>query len=561
MMSARSGRHIAGSAILVLMIVLGLMVRPSSTAHAQDPLSPTQGDSDTFIDALASPSNPWVGQQVVYTFRYYEAQDAARLPNILAGAPDYKAPTFSNFWVEGDIEQKSYQTESNGRPYDVSELHTNLFPTVAGELTIDPAQLALSSVDPNGSRTLATRPVILNVRPLPAGAPDSFTGSVGNYRLSASVDTTNIQVDEPILLRLTLIGSGNIGMATPPAFPDMPGWRVVPTTSNVDVKVLDGVVGGTRTWDYQLIPSAPGELQLPAFEFIFFEPQSGVYQSARTVPMPLTVTGIAATATSAPATSEPASVPDQAAAAAPVQPSPTPVPASPTPEPSLPPPAAPVQSAPVQSAPAQNAQPVPTATAILIQPAAPTQPITATTEPTPEMAVLPASDARPETPLTIGGRGLASIALTGQPWFWALWALPVLAVVLTVTSTRRERRPARRQEKRKQARAAQDALHALSAGSAQQMGTADLCGAAQRVLDDYLSRKLGHPVAGQTRSAIATELSQRGVPPDLVAEVTICYKSAELARFDPTGVNPTAAASLQSQVHNTIQRLDKVLKP
>lgn len=544
---------LAGCAIATALLL------PLSPARAQVVVTPTQGDSDTFVDALADPQNPWVGQQVVYTFRFYEALDAARLPNILAGAPDYKAPTFSNFWVEGDIDQMSFQVEANGRPYDVSELHTNLFPTVAGELAIDPAQLVLNSVGPVTERTLATRPVILNVRPLPDGAPASFTGSVGDFRLSAAVDTNTARVDEPILLRLTLSGRGNIGMATPPQLPEMPGWRVIPSGTNIQIDNIEGRIGGTRTWDYQLIPTTPGSAGLPPIEFTYFDPVSETYVGTLTEPIPLDVEGLAPSPTpQAAAQAAPASAAQAAAASAAQAADAALVPPTSAPADALPV-AVPVTLTPDPAAGAAAAAPVIAQTVISAPAIGASQPVTIEVEPTPEVAVLPMSGEAPSTPLELATRGLSTITLAEQPWFWALWALPLLAIVFTVSATVRERQPARRAEKRQQARAGQEAMRALSSDAARPADLAGQCAETQRILDDYLGHKLGRPVKGMTRTGLASLLASRGVPPELVAEVVDCYKTSEMARFNPAGVDASEVASLQSRTQNTIRRLEKVL--
>ena len=106
-------------------------------ARAQIPS--ISGDSDAYVEALVDRTDPWQGQQITYTFRYYEAVDALRLPGILVGQPDYEAPDFANFWQEGEIEQTNYQQTIGDRTYNVSELHTVLFPTAAGPVTIPPA--------------------------------------------------------------------------------------------------------------------------------------------------------------------------------------------------------------------------------------------------------------------------------------------------------------------------------------------------------------------------------------------------------------------------------------
>ena len=281
--------------LLLVALLLALVPLP---ARAQIPS--ISGDSDAYVEALVDRTDPWQGQQITYTFRYYEAVDALRLPGILVGQPDYEAPDFANFWQEGEIEQTNYQQTIGDRTYNVSELHTVLFPTAAGPVTIPPARLILRDMPGAAERFLETLPVTLDVKPLPANAPDTFAGAVGDFRLTAQVDHTITKVDEPVTLRLTLSGQGNVRLAPVPALPDLEGWRILERGEDVRVEKAGGQIVGTRTLDYLLLPTVGGSITLPTIEYLFFDPAAGEFRGALTEPIALTAEGAPASA-SAPA--------------------------------------------------------------------------------------------------------------------------------------------------------------------------------------------------------------------------------------------------------------------
>ncbi len=489
-----------------LLLALALTLPAARPAHAQIPAP--AGNSDAFVEAAIDRTDPYLGQEVIYTFRYYEALDALRLPGILVGQPDYKAPDFSGFWQEGEIEQTNFQQTIGGRRYNVSELQTRLFPTAPGSVLVPPAQLFLRGLPGSPEQVLETLPIALAVRPLPEGAPEGFAGAVGDFRLVAQVDRTITNAGEPITLRLTLSGLGNIRMAPAPLLPPLDGWRVLEQGEAVQVDTGGAETLGLRTFDYLLLPALGGGTTLPALDYHFFDPAAAAYRSTTTEPIALTVTGA---------------------------PTPTFTPAPPT------------------ATPLPGETATPSAAALLLS----------TGEPS------PAAAARfPMLVSTVQPRRWG--ALTASPWYWALWLGPLAALLLGVGAARRERTAHARQTARRQARAGQDALRSLAAQrtgraapaanpAAAAPAAAETVTRAQRILSDYLSRKLGRSVDGMTRAARAAALAERGVPGPLVARVQECYALAELARFSPAGVDPTLAAQTQRAVEAVVRDLEKVL--
>ena len=173
---------------------------------------------DLFVEAEVDNPRPYVGEQVVYTFRFYRAVN-------LAGQPQYEAPSFQGFWSEHETEQSDYRVQAAGRVYQVTEVRTILFPSVVGPVTVEPASLTMpGSLFRRGS-TLQTQPIALDVQPLPPTAPEGFNGAVGQFTLTGTVDATESKVNEPLTWQVTLSGRGNLNAMPDPVWPEMPGWR------------------------------------------------------------------------------------------------------------------------------------------------------------------------------------------------------------------------------------------------------------------------------------------------------------------------------------------------
>jgi len=247
------------------------------------------GNNDLFVEALVDNPEPYVGEQTNYIFRYYEALDSVRLPSIFGGQPDYQPPALTGFWAEGDIDVTSYRVSANGRIYNVTELTQVLFPTAAGEQIIDPARITITGNGLSNDAVLDTEPVVVDVRPAPEGAPASFTGAVGQFDIRAELDRAQTQVDEPVTMKITVEGQGNISTASDPAWTEIDGWRIFDDASTLNTQVEDGRVRGSHTYERLMVPTVAGQFTVPPVEYTYFDPVSDQYTTVATDPMVINV--------------------------------------------------------------------------------------------------------------------------------------------------------------------------------------------------------------------------------------------------------------------------------
>lgn len=249
---------------------------------------------DYFIEAEVNNPAPFQGEEIVYTFRFYQAGS-------LFDQPDYTAPSFTGFWSkELSDQQTNYATEAAGRPYRVTELQTVLVPTVTGEVTIDPAQLSIPGDFFSSGVELQTQPLTVNVQALPPDAPESFRGAVGQFDVSATTDVTQTEVNDTLTMTVNITGAGNLETMPDPLWTEGPEWRSFDSKATVNAQVVDGRLQGTRTYERVLLPTEGGDLLLPAIEFSYFNPQTGAYETKSTEPITINVIGTAAAAPAAP---------------------------------------------------------------------------------------------------------------------------------------------------------------------------------------------------------------------------------------------------------------------
>ncbi|HSN73990.1 MAG TPA: BatD family protein [Anaerolineae bacterium] len=263
-------------------------VTPSSSLQ-QIPTPPALQGQDYYAEALVDKTTPYQGEQVLYTLRFYRAIDPF-------GRIEYKAPTFNGSWSKALPDQTGYTTEAAGRTYMVTELQHALFPMVAGEVVIDSARLTLPGDFLGASGVeVASDPVALDVQPLPAGAPASFQGAVGQFDMESEVDKAEATVGDAITQRVVISGVGNVEQITDPMWAEDPAWRAFDSNSTTDTQFRDGLLTGERRIERMLVPTEPGELTLPGAEFSYFDPAASEYRTISTEPVTLAVSPGAAT--------------------------------------------------------------------------------------------------------------------------------------------------------------------------------------------------------------------------------------------------------------------------
>ena len=259
---------------------MSLMVLPS--VHAQSP-----PDVPLFVRASVDNDRPYLGQQITYIFKLYQKSDVT-LPS---GEVRYESPDFAGFWNSQSVEQDEYTETIDSNEYRVIELRTVLFPTVQGTVAIKAAALTVPDGTTGGQGKLEAPPVTVQVRPLPSGPPGGFTGAVGRFDISAEADSDAGQVNEPVQLRVTVSGEGNIEALPDPAWPEFAGWRVIESPADTDSQVVAGQITGSRIYGIVLVPEQSGELTIPEIGYTHFDPGLEEYVEAATAPIVISVVG------------------------------------------------------------------------------------------------------------------------------------------------------------------------------------------------------------------------------------------------------------------------------
>ena len=240
-----------------------------------------------FLEAEVDKKNPYVNQQVTLTLKIYIG--------VRHSTPELSWPAHIGFWREALGRSTTYTQKINNRTYQVYEIKSALFPTQTGDLEIGQGQFtaAVGGGFFRVGETISARsiPMKIKVKPLPVeGKPADFTGTIGKLKMSATVDKTQVEVNQPVTVTVRMQGTGNIKSVAEPAIPEMEEFRVYQASAKENLTKTNNRVGGTKIFEEVFVPRRAGDLKIPALSYNFFNPTTGKYEYLKTRPIPIRVT-------------------------------------------------------------------------------------------------------------------------------------------------------------------------------------------------------------------------------------------------------------------------------
>lgn len=304
--------------------------RQQQMQQAQQPVKESDIAKDLFIKVQVDKDKVHVGEQVTASYKLY-----ARVPMQVNIS---KLPSLNGFWTQDfqmPKEIKPVEETVDGKKYQVFTLKKSaLFPQQTGSLTLDPAEAegmariiqqvrqrspfadmfddpffqqafgnSLMMNDPmfNGGAFnqmaykdvpvhLKSTPVKITVTSLPEkDKPEGYGNAVGSFTISSRMDKTEMTTDDAANLVLTIAGSGNLKLIEPPVL------KLPNGLDGYDPQVIDTITGRTTTISgskiitYPIAAHTPGDYDIPAIPFSYYNPQTNSYTTLHTTPIKLHV--------------------------------------------------------------------------------------------------------------------------------------------------------------------------------------------------------------------------------------------------------------------------------
>ena len=262
------------------------------------------GKDDILLRAVVSRSSVYKNEPLHVAFKLY-----TRVPYVNI-VPE-SAPSFNGFWSQDLSDPNSARVGREtyaGKVYETRVLYDYLlYPQQVGSLTIDPvdmtvvAQVVVQSrhADPffgggrevfNVPRKVQSQRATVQVKALPAGAPASFSGAVGNFTMNTQFPSERIAANSGATVTVKISGTGNLTFVQAPKLPLPTSFEQYNVKTTESINTSASGISGYRQFEYPFIARAEGTYEVEPVEFSYFDPARMQYMTLRSRPLELEIT-------------------------------------------------------------------------------------------------------------------------------------------------------------------------------------------------------------------------------------------------------------------------------
>ncbi len=258
-------------------------------------------DDDIFLTLTVNRSNVVVGEPITATVKLYQRVN-------VAGFESAQFPTFNGFWsqeLEAPTNIEFVRETYDGQIYNSALLRKFiLIPQQQGRVVIDPAELVCLinvRVSSGGAsifdgffddyrtvrKKVTSKQLAINVSPLPAGAPASFAGGVGEFEISAKLSKDSLKTHEASSLVVTVSGKGNVSLLETPKVNFPIDMEVYDTKTSE--KIEKGGLSGSKYYEFPFIPRSYGDFVIEPVKYSYYDVNQKRYVTLETPPIPISV--------------------------------------------------------------------------------------------------------------------------------------------------------------------------------------------------------------------------------------------------------------------------------
>lgn len=254
-------------------------------------------NNDLFILPSVSKTTVYEQEALLLTYKIYTLVDLRGFDNVKL--PDFKG--FHSQEVELPNDRKWSLEHYKGRNYQTTVYRQFvLFPQQSGNLTIDAARFDASIAkathvdDPfeaffNGGsnyvevkKPLITPKLTIDVKPLPEGKPAGFSGGVGEFNISSSINSTNVKTNDAVTIKLVISGTGNLKLISTPEVKFPEDFEVYDPKVDNKFRLTSAGLSGSQVIEYLAIPRNAGTYKIPPVEFSYFDINTRSYKTLTT---------------------------------------------------------------------------------------------------------------------------------------------------------------------------------------------------------------------------------------------------------------------------------------
>jgi len=267
--------------------VVAAVDKPNAAKTAEDVAA-----DKLHLVAEVSKSNPYLNEAVSVVYKLYVSPDIS-----VSNFEQLDSPKYNNFWTQ-DIPVKRFNPQNGtykGRSYRYVVLkRVVLYPQKSGKLNIEPLALDVTVDVPTNRRnffgeriyakthkTVSAGNRTLNVKELPAGKPEGFTGAVGSFDFNVIPNKTDLKATESFQTKVEVTGNGNLKLFDLPKLNLPSSLEVYEPEFNENVATnLSGSKGKVQD-NYTIVPQFRGKYPIPSISFSYFDPSEKKYKTIK----------------------------------------------------------------------------------------------------------------------------------------------------------------------------------------------------------------------------------------------------------------------------------------
>ena len=271
--------------------------------------------NDIYIKGFVSNSNPYVGEQIIVSYKLYIGTQIYQYQSQISSRPKTQ-----DFWTY-DLNPKEKAPNRkeeviDGKKFLVVDLYSlAVYPQKSGKLSITPIEADLIVQVPvqqqrqsndifdlffsdpfgrtrlqNMELSLSSNSVSVQAKELPAAnKPLFFSGLVGDFKLVAKLSRDKLAANDDANLTVTVSGTGNLQYIEPLDFEFPTDIAVHDPEIKDNINTSPSGVSGSRTFEYVLIPRVEGDYVIPSASFSYFDKRKGTYTTLNTPEFTLNV--------------------------------------------------------------------------------------------------------------------------------------------------------------------------------------------------------------------------------------------------------------------------------
>lgn len=258
--------------------------------------------NDLFVKVTANKKCVYEQEPILLTYKLY--RQVVDITSISGNMPDLKG--FHTQQIK--LPQQKPQIEKlNGKNYICQTISQYLiFPQMTGKQKIpsfsfEGTILQKHNVDPleaffNGGssyseihKNIVAPGIDIQVLPLPT-KPSNFSGGVGRFNISSSIDKKSVKAGDPISIRLVIGGNGNMKLLKQPQIKVPKGWSKYDPKITDKTRLTTNGVEGNVLYDFVVVPDKEGSYTLPPLEFVYFDTNAKSYKTLKTQSFKVNVT-------------------------------------------------------------------------------------------------------------------------------------------------------------------------------------------------------------------------------------------------------------------------------